>query len=355
MKKENNQYTVGGLFSGIGGIELGFEKLGYNISWANEFDSKACETYRFNHKHNLIEDDIHNLRGEELQSVGVLTGGYPCQAFSVAGNRKGFDDIRGNLFFQIMRLVDELSEKPKVLFLENVKNFYTHDGGNTFKTVYKEIEKRGYSVFHKVLNTADYTDIPQNRERIFIICFRNERDWKLNPDRVCSWKFNSLFPPSKIDDNQHIKDLLENGEVDKKYYYDESKYMYNELKESMTSRDTVYQWRRKYVRENQSDQCPTLTANMGTGGHNVPLIIDDYGFRKLTPMECFKFQGFDDSFQLPPTLSNSHLYKQAGNSVTIKLIERLAEIIKISLDEKYEQKETQIIVEKTEMYSNEIS
>jgi len=138
LKKPDKKYTVGGLFSGVGGIELGFEKNGFEIIWSNEFDSKACETYRFNHKHHLIEDDIHNLKGDELQSIDILTGGFPCQAFSVAGYRKGFDDKRGNLFFQIMRIVDELSEKPKVLFLENVKNFYTHDGGNTFKTVYKE-------------------------------------------------------------------------------------------------------------------------------------------------------------------------------------------------------------------------
>ena len=321
---KNNSYTVGGLFSGVGGIEKGFENNGFDISWANEYDSKACETYRYNHNHKLIEDDIHNLNGSTLESVDVLTGGFPCQAFSVAGYRKGFEDKRGNLFFQIMRLVDEFQEKPKVLFLENVKNFYTHDGGNTFSTVYKEIEKRNYSVFHKVLNTSTYTEIPQNRERIFIIGFKNDRHWELNPEKVCSWKFDSLFPPKKINNTLHIKDLLESGKVDKKYYYDKSKYMYDELKKSMKSNDTVYQWRRKYVRENQSNQCPTLTANMGTGGHNVPLVVDDSGFRKLTPKECFKFQGFDDSFDIPPTVSNSHLYKQAGNSVTVKLISKVS-------------------------------
>ena len=107
----------------------------------------------------------------------------------------------------------------------------------------------------------------------------------------------------------------------------------------MISRDTVYQWRRKYVRENKSDMCPTLTANMGTGGHNVPLIIDNWGFRKLTPEECFRFQGFSDSFTLPKSVAVSQLYKQAGNSVTVKLIERLAKRIKITLDENFKQKQ----------------
>jgi len=335
MKPKRNKYTVGGLFSGVGGIEQGFENNGFSISWANEFDPSACRTYRFNHKHTLIEKDIHELAGAELPSVDVLTAGFPCQAFSVAGYRKGFQDNRGNLFFQIMRLVDEFEEKPKVLFLENVKNFKGHDGGNTFKTVCKEIESRGYSIFTQVLNTADYTDIPHNRERIFIICFRDERLWDLESSASCSRTFSSLFPPEKSANRKHIRDLLEKTKVEEKYYYDESKYMYNDLKEAMKSRNTVYQWRRKYVRENQSDLCPTLTANMGTGGHNVPLIIDDFGFRKLTPMECFRFQGFDDSFKAPPDVSNSDLYKQSGNSVTVKLIEKLAKTIKLSLDQKH--------------------
>jgi DNA-cytosine methyltransferase len=205
MKPKRNKYTVGGLFSGVGGIEQGFENNGFSISWANEFDPSACRTYRFNHKHTLIEKDIHELAGAELPSVDVLTAGFPCQAFSVAGYRKGFQDNRGNLFFQIMRLVDEFEEKPKVLFLENVKNFKGHDGGNTFKTVCKEIESRGYSIFTQVLNTADYTDIPHNRERIFIICFRDERLWDLESSASCSRTFSSLFPPEKSANRKHIR------------------------------------------------------------------------------------------------------------------------------------------------------
>ena len=186
----NYSRTVGGLFSGVGGIELGFERGGFEVLWANECDPKACETYRSIHNHRLIEDDIHNLKGEELPAPDVLTAGFPCQAFSIAGYRKGFSDKRGNLFYQIMRLVDELPEKPKVLFLENVKNFHTHDSGNTIKVVREEIEARGYSVMHQVLNTADYTDIPQNRERIFLVCFKDEKDWEFNPASSCSRVFD---------------------------------------------------------------------------------------------------------------------------------------------------------------------
>jgi len=336
-----NKYTVGGFFSGVGGIELGFEKAGYKISWSNEYDKNACITYRANFSHKLIEEDIHNIEGESLPAVDIITAGFPCQAFSVAGYREGFRDPRGNLFFEIMRVVDEMQEKPKVLFLENVKNFYTHDGGNTYKVVRRTLEDFGYSVFTEILNTADYTDIPQNRERTFIICFKDEVDWTLNDKCECSWQFDNLFPPPKSDQRLHIRDILEKKKVDKRFYYGKSAYMYEELKKHMKSRDTVYQWRRQYVRENKSDMCPTLTANMGTGGHNVPLIIDDWGFRKLTPRECFRFQGYDDLYKLPEDVAISQLYKQIGNSVTVSLIERLAKRVKIALDSKYGKKKYQ--------------
>lgn len=332
-------YKVGGLFSGIGGIELGFEKSGFQVSWANEYDKYSCQTYRENFKHKLIEDDIHNLNGKSLEPVDVLTGGFPCQAFSIAGHRKGFDDKRGNLFFQIMRLVDEMDSKPNVLFLENVKNFKGHDNGNTFKVVSEEIQNRGYSFFSDVLNTATYTNIPQNRERIFMIGFKDEANWMFDNDRIktASHLFDQIFPPQPSKTRKNVQDMLEKRKVDEKYYYDESKYMYDELKENMKSRDTVYQWRRKYVRENKSNLCNTLTANMGTGGHNVPLIIDDYGFRKLTPRECFSFQGFPKSYKIPNEVSNGRLYKQAGNAVSVPLITKLANSIKQSLDHRFSQ------------------
>jgi|TARA_B100001971_G_scaffold211694_1_gene239980 DNA (cytosine-5)-methyltransferase 1 len=332
------KYTVGGLFSGVGGIELGFERNGFEVLWANEYDKESCKTYRSNFNHKLIEQDIHTLEGGNLPPVDIITAGFPCQAFSVAGYREGFRDPRGNLFFEIMRLVDELPKKPKVLFLENVKNFYTHDGGNTYKVVHRTLENFGYSVFTEILNTADYTNIPQNRERTFIICFKDEVNWTLNDKCECSWTFDALFPPPKYDHTLHIKDILEDKKVEDRFYYNESAYMYDELKKHMKSRDTVYQWRRKYVRENKSDMCPTLTANMGTGGHNVPLIIDEWGFRKLTPEECFRFQGYDSSYKLPEDVSTSQLYKQIGNSVTVPLIERLAKRVKMALDSKYREK-----------------
>ena len=333
MMKRKSGYTVGGLFSGVGGIELGFINQGFDILWSNEIDLAASQTFKsnFDHKHILL--DIHQLNGKDLAPVDVLVGGFPCQAFSVAGYRKGFKDERGNLFFQILRLIEELERKPSVLLLENVKNFSTHDDGKTFKVVRESLEEIGYCVFSKVLNTCKYTRIPQNRERTFMICFLEGRDAMLDQDSIMSQTFKSLFPPSSMGKPDKIQGYLENGPVDKKFYYGPDKYMYQELLEGIRSSDTVYQWRRLYVRENKNRLCPTLTANMGTGGHNVPLIKDSLGFRKLTPRECFNLQGFPSYFVLPSTIATSQLYKQAGNSVTVTLIERIADCIKQSLQQ----------------------
>lgn len=315
-QESSNKLKVGGLFAGIGGIELGFKKVGFKISWANEIDKNAAITYRMNHKHKLFEKDLKELQTHEVEKIDILTGGFPCQAFSVAGYRKGFNDDRGNVFFEILRFIDDL--EPKVLFLENVKNLKGHDNGKTFETVINELESRGYHLSYKVLNSSEYANVPQNRERIYIVGFK---------DNEVHEKFQ--FPkPKKL--TKTINDLLDD-EADEKFYYNKSKY-YTQLKEEMKNQDTVYQWRRKYVRENKSKLCPTLTANMGTGGHNVPLIIDKKDIRKLTPRECARFQGYDDNFILSDALASSHLYKQIGNSVTVPVIEAIAKEIKKALN-----------------------
>ena len=146
-----------------------------------------------------------------------------------------------------------------------------------------------------------------------------------------SRQFDHTFPPKEVDKTDHFRDYLEKEPVDEKYYYRKDKYNYKELKKNMLSDDRIYQWRRKYVRENKSGVCPTLTANMGTGGHNVPLIKTKNGIRKLTPRECFNLQGFPKTFVLPEDMPNSQLYKQAGNSVTVALVKKLAANIKTAI------------------------
>lgn len=303
---------VAGLFAGVGGIELGFKHAGFNIVWSNEIDGKAGETFKANHNSKIVIDDIHNIDANTIPDVDVLVGGFPCQAFSIAGYQKGFEDERGEVFFQLARIIKD--KKPRIVFIENVKNLLSHDKGNTFKVIKETLESYGYNLKTMILNACDYGNIPQNRERIYIIGFRNEDD--LN-------NFRNIEP---VPLETKITDIVDyNLKVEDRFYYrEENCLFYDTLKNEITKTDTLYQWRRVYVRENKSNLCPTLTANMGTGGHNVPLVLTKYGIRKLTPKECFLFQGFPKDFVLPKDIAQSHLYKQAGNSVAVPVISRLA-------------------------------
>ena len=325
-------YTVGSLFAGIGGICLGFKQAGCDVTWANEIDKKACETYALNFpKHSLYCEDINNISDpSKLGKVDIIPSGFPCQAFSVAGYRKGFDDPRGNLFFETARFIKNV--QPKAFLLENVKNLKGHDKGNTFKVIEEVItQDLGYSFIYFVLNSKDYGNTPQTRERIYMVGFKGES----GNDKKCTSNFEI---PKKIQLEKSIKDILDSAKQDEKYYYKAEHQYYPELVKEMKSKDTVYQWRRVYVRENKSNLCPTLTANMGTGGHNVPLIKDEYGIRKLTPIECIKFQGFPESFSFSKNMANSHLYKQAGNSVVVPVIKRIADEMVRVLNLKYANK-----------------
>lgn len=311
--------TVSGFFAGVGGIEIGFRQAGFDIVWSNEIDEKASKTFRKNHFNLLVTDDIHNISNDSVPDTDIIVGGFPCQAFSVAGYRKGFEDERGEVFFQLARIISQ--KLPRVIFIENVKNLVGHDNGNTYKVIRETLESYGYHLKTMVLNACEYGNIPQNRERIYIIGFLNEED------------FDNFKQISPINLTVKISDIVDyNAKVDDKFYYTEQNCsFYNLLKEGVTNKDTVYQWRRKYIRENKSNLCPTLTANMGTGGHNVPIVLTKYGIRKLTPKECFMFQGYPESFVLPDDVAQSHLYKQAGNSVVIPVIYRLASEIRKAL------------------------
>lgn len=305
-------------FAGVGGIDLGFEQTGaFKTVYANEFDEYAAQTYEENFNIKVDCRDINVVKTEEIPQFDVMLAGFPCQAFSIAGYRQGFDDEkgRGELFFQLERIFVE--RKPKIIFLENVKNLVGHDNGNTFRVILDRLQKAGYKVKYQVMNAMYYGNIPQNRERIYIVAFMDESLYE---------KFNF---PEPIELTKKLKDVIDfETEQDRKYYYTPDRCsFYNKLKEGMTNSDTIYQWRRIYVRENKSNVCPTLTANMGTGGHNVPLILSKTGIRKLTPHECFNLQGYPLDYKLP-NQANTRLYKQAGNSVVVPVINRIAEEIK---------------------------
>ena len=310
--------TVGSLYAGVGGICLGFKQAGFSIEWANEFDKFACITYRLNFDHELIEEDVLDLDIKKLKPVDVLCAGFPCQPFSLAGYRKGFGDHRGNHFFKVMDFVDIM--RPKAIFLENVKNLLNHDNGNTLRVIENEITRRGYSFVYKLLNTKEYGNIPHNRERIFMVAF----------DKDVVSAYNSFEFPKPVALSRSISDMLVDEKVEEKFYYKNKLKFYKDLVENITERNVIYQWRRKYVRKNKKGVCPTLTANMGGGGHNVPLILTEHGIRKLTPQECFGFQGFpvDSGEYKLPRLAVYHLYKQAGNSVSVPVVKGIAMNIK---------------------------
>lgn len=307
-------------FAGVGGIDIGFEntKL-FDVVYANELDPYPVKTYELNSKIKVDCRDIHEVKSEEIPDFDVMLAGFPCQAFSVAGYRKGFEDEkgRGTLFFELVRIFKE--KKPQIVFLENVKNLVGHDNGNTFAVILEELQKENYHVKFAVLNAMEYGNIPQNRERIYIAAFKDVEVYK-------SFEFPLPLPLKK-----KLSDIIDfETLVDEKYYYTEGKYkgdIYEQLVAAMDDENAIYQWRRKYVRKNKSGVVPTLTANQGEGGHNVCLIKTKHGIRKMTPHECFNTQGFPKKFKLPTDMSDARLYKQAGNSVCVSVIQRIAEKI----------------------------
>lgn len=320
-------YRTASFFAGVGGIDLGMEQTGrFKTVWANEVDPYPAVTFQANFPDVHLEvEDIKNLNPSDLPDVDVIVGGFPCQAFSVAGYRKGFDDEkgRGTLFFDMAKFIEE--KKPQAVLLENVKNLGTISGGAVLDEIIGELQRLGYTVAYKVLNAMEYSDTPQNRERIYIVGF-------LDPKAAAAFEF-----PEKVERTAGIRDVIDfTAPVHDRYYYTPGKYknnLYEKLDEAMTDPDAIYQWRRKYVRQNKSGVVPTLTANQGEGGHNVCLVRTPLGIRKMTPRECFNTQGFPDDFILPEKLSDGRLYKQAGNSVCVKVINRIAEKMADALDQ----------------------
>jgi len=317
MSNFGNNKTID-LFAGIGGIRIGFESAGFESVFSNDFEPQCKITYDLNFETSKLHiQDIREIEPNSLPDFDFLLGGFPCQAFSIAGNRQGFDDEknRGNLFFYIAEILKQ--RQPTGFLLENVKNLKTHDSGKTFQVIQSILFELGYHIKFKVLNTMEYGNVPQNRERIYIVGFKYI-------EQCMTFSF-----PDSILLTKTIHDVLED-QVDSKYYYN-GKPLYDRIKNDVTDENKVYQWRRQYVRENKKNVCPTLTANMGTGGHNVPIIKDSYGIRKLTPRECFRLQGFPDSYILP-SISDGALYKQSGNSVSVPVIERIAQQIRMTVD-----------------------
>ena len=299
------------LFSGIGGLDRGFEEAGFNIIWANDFDKYAVETYRANYASLIHLGDINAVELNSLPAFDVLIGGFPCQPFSMMGSELGFEDTRGTLFFRIAEIVMhqiQSGNKPRAIILENVRTLRTHDQGRTFRTIKRVLtEELGYKVFDSVLNTADF-GIPQTRNRTYIVCFANEQ---------ASFDF-----PAKQKLNLTLQDLLEQN-VDGKYFLSETI-----LPTILSDGTGGYKAKSEIDLPIARPLCATMAKMHRACQDNY--VTQNGRVRRLTPRECARLQGFTDEFVIP--VSDSQAYKQFGNAVTVNVARAVAEQVRKTLE-----------------------
>lgn len=312
------------LCAGTGAFSLAFHDK-VNIVFVNDIAEASKIIYDFQsasaseadkpHVHvPLTLKNLHDIEDKDIPHHDILTCGFACQPFSIAGAQKGFEDERSDIFWKILSILDY--HKPSCVIMENVKNILTHNKGKSFDIIIKELTKRHYDVMYNILSTSEITGIPQHRERVYIIATAHALS---NAHHDLDLDFDTV-------EKKPIKEFLETQPVADKYYYTPgASSVYPLLHKAVIKKDTVYQYRRVYVRCNKAGECPTLTANMGTGGHNVPIILDTKGIRKLTPRECFNLQGFPSTYILPSSLSDASLYKLAGNAVSYPIVRLIAE------------------------------
>ena len=272
------------LFCGAGGFSTVFEKYpDFEAVYAFDNDPKCIKLYEANHPH--VETECCDAREALVHCHDIMCAGFPCQSFSVSGNRLGFDDEdRGWVFGYLCGLIKQ--HEPYIILLENVKHILHHDHGNTLDTIQFKLKSLGYYLHTIVLKASDHTTNPQSRERVFFLGFQ---------DKILYDQFNPVFEKVSRHEKRPIGGYLVDA-ADKYYYTPKSK-IYDELKRDVVKDDTLYQHRRCYVK--QCEGCPTLMATMGTGGNNVPILkTADDRVRKLTPRECFNFQGYPSSYTL---------------------------------------------------------
>ncbi|MBF0357695.1 MAG: DNA cytosine methyltransferase [Magnetococcales bacterium] len=309
------------LFAGIGGFHQAMSSYGANCVFASEWDKHAAEVY--SHNYGMTpHGDITNLKEKSIPQHDILCGGFPCQAFSISGKQKGFNDTRGTLFFDIARIVK--FHRPRVLLLENVSNFEKHDDGKTLATVKAVLQGMGYDLYLKILNASDY-GLPQNRARIFIICFRKDL-------KVANFKF-----PEPTNCRTCLADILEDNPSDIKIIsrpdtfftksFTPKKNIFGEIDLPNRPIQIGYinkggQGERIY---SPYGHAITLSAYGGGAGAKTGLYLIGNVIRKLTPRECARAQGFPDDFKITSSISQS--YKQFGNSVAINVLKAIIEEI----------------------------
>ena len=290
MKDEKKEIKIADLFGGVGGFRLGIERaINSSCVFYSEIDKFAVQTYNKNFKENHKPTDITKIRAENIPDFDILCGGFPCQAFSIAGKRRGFQDTRGTLFFEIARIIK--AKKPKLVFLENVKGLLNHEKGQTFSIIIQTISELGYDVQWMVLNSK-FFGVPQNRERVFIIgSIRGE----CRPE---------ILPFGESNEINNQKQQEQTARTITTSYYKQG------------------QWEQYimdlYNNKIHSDRSPTLTEPH----HNTLRVRDGMKIRKLTPIECERLQGFPDNWT--EGVSDTQRYKQMGNAVTVNVIEAIA-------------------------------
>ena len=310
-----NPPSVVSLFAGIGGICLGFKQAGFNIVWANEKDAAACRTYRYNFGTDyLVEGDIRKIDMSTIPHADVLAAGFPCQSFSIGGREKGFNDPRGQLFFQVIRAIEAI--QPPVVFLENVENLMEHDGGRTFQVIYTSLVEQGYILRYQPMATHEYANIPQTRRRIYIVAFRDHE--------MCQ-KF--IFP-EVAQLTATLAQFLDTSEEQHAIYYYRTEADFDEyIRNNVTDPKYLYRVFNGSLRKLTNSKCPTLTASMTTP-RNAAVLRDAWGVRRLTLRESLRLQGFPTNYYFPNTIKLEDAYKQIGNSVSVPVVQKVAVEIK---------------------------
>lgn len=295
------------LFCGIGGIDLAFEQAGHEIVWANDNDRFACMTYRHNFPNvNLVEADIRSIDKSSIPDCDIVTAGFPCQPFSVCGKQKGFSDERGNLFFEVGKVID--AKQPQIVFLENVANLTEHDNGKTFNVIHNELAGRGYYIRYIIADACNY-GIPQHRTRTYIVTFKDKS------------KCDSFRFPEEVPLKKRITDIINTSvKVDDSYYYSPDEPKYARIQKAIVDDKQLYRFSDWGIQSSKDGIAFTIKANMGTYPNRVPIIKDSFGIRSITPAECLALQGFPTCFIFPNTVPERERYKQAGNTVNIEIL-----------------------------------
>ncbi|MDH5677728.1 MAG: DNA cytosine methyltransferase [Nitrospinota bacterium] len=306
--KNIKDYKFIDLFAGIGGIRLGFQDYFGECVFSSEWDKYAQMTYEanFNHK---PDGDITKINPNEIPNFDILLAGFPCQPFSMAGLKKGFEDTRGTLFFHIAKIIDH--HKPKIVFLENVKALKSHDKGKTYKVIENTLQDLGYNVHTKIINAKDF-GVPQNRERIYIVGFLENLDFDFPQSKNINVKVGDILDDN-VEDKYTISDKLWAGHQRRKA---EHKQKGNGFGYSLFNHDSPY--------------TSTISARYYKDGSEILIEQGGKNPRRLTPKEASRLQGFPESFIIP--VSNNQAYKQFGNSVSVPVIKAIANQIKIAIE-----------------------